>query len=169
MKKTIQYKGKSINLDQTDLTILRILQEKGKITNLHLSKEIGLSPAPTLERVKKLENYNLIQGYHAEINAPVLGVGFTALVQVSLTRQIDNAINNFLQSINEMEEIVECYQLTGNFDYQLKIMVKDIPAFEELIREKLSKVEQIGQMQTLVVLSEMKKSHVIPMDYGTEH
>ncbi|MFT5336776.1 MAG: Lrp/AsnC family leucine-responsive transcriptional regulator [Sphingobacteriales bacterium] len=169
MKRTIEYLGKTINLDQTDLSIIRILQEKGKITNLHLSKKIGLSPAPTLERVKKLENFGLIIGYHAEVNGPALGVGFTALVQVSLTRQIDNAIHNFIKAINNMPEIVECFQLTGNFDYQLKIMVRDIPAFEKLVREKLSKIEEIGQMQTMVVLSEIKNSHVIPMDYGTEH
>lgn len=156
----------SHNLDATDLKILRILQERGKITNIHLSQEIGLSPAPTLERVKKLEKNNqYIKSYHAQVNAEALGLGFTALIHVSLTRQIGNAINNFIQHINEIPEIVECYQLTGNYDYQLKIMVNDIPAFESLIANKLSKIEEIGQMQTMVVLSKIKDSKTLPLAY----
>ena len=95
----------------------------------------------------------------------MLGLGFTALIQVSLTRQVKNAISNFINQINKIDEIVECYQLTGDFDYQLKIIVKDIPAFDYLISEKLSLIEEIGQMQTLVVLSQKKKSFILPSDY----
>ena len=158
----------SHNLDATDLKILKILQERGKITNIHLSQEIGLSPAPTLERVKKLEKEGrFIQSYHAQVNASALGLGFSALIHVSLTRQVNNAITNFLTSVQEIDEIVECYQLTGNFDYQLKIMVKDIPAFEHLIANKLSQIEEIGQMQTMVVLSQIKGSKVLPLTYGS--
>lgn len=154
------------SLDATDKKILRILQERGKITNIQLSQEIGLSPAPTLERVKKLEKDNhIIQSYHAEVNAAALGLGFSALIHVSLTRQVTNAIENFIKQVHEIDEIVECYQLTGNFDYQLKIMVRDIPAFENLIANKLSQIEEIGQMQTMVVLSQIKDSKILPLDY----
>ena len=157
----------SFNLDATDMKILRILQERGKITNIQLSQDIGLSPAPTLERVKKLEKeYKIIQSYHAQLDEEALGLGFTALIHVSLTRQIGNAIQNFIEHINKIDEIVECYQLTGNFDYQLKIKVRDIPAFESLIAHKLSKIEEIGQMQTMVVLSEIKNSKVLPLNYN---
>jgi len=159
----------SFNLDATDMKILRILQQRGKITNIQLSQEIGLSPAPTLERVKKLEKeHKIIQSYHAQLDAEQLGLGFSALIQVSLTRQIDNAINNFIGHVNAIDEIVECYQLTGNFDYQLRIMVKDIPAFERLIANKLSTIEEIGQMQTMVVLSEIKASKTLPLNYPPE-
>lgn len=152
-------------LDNTDLKILRILQERGKITNIQLSQEIGLSPAPTLERVKKLENNGCIASYHAKLDSEKLGLGFSALIQVSLTRQMDNAISEFRKHIDEIDEIVECYQLTGNFDYQLRVVVQDIPAFEKLIAEKLSKIEEIGQMQTTVVLSKIKDSHILPLQY----
>lgn len=124
-----------------------------------------MSPAPTLGRVQKLEKGDYIQSYHATVNASLLGLGFTALIQVSLTRQVKNAISNFINQINKIDEIVECYQLTGDFDYQLKIIVKDIPAFDYLISEKLSLIEEIGQMQTLVVLSQKKKSFILPSDY----
>jgi len=154
-----------MKVDVTDLKILKELQENSKITNVELSKKIGLSPAPTLGRVQKLEKSGYIESYHARVNALELGLGFTALIQVSLTRQVKNAISNFIKQIEQIDEVVECLQLTGNFDYQLKIIVKDIPAFDRLISDKLSLIEEIGQMQTLVVLSEIKKSFVLPANY----
>lgn len=155
----------AISLDSIDMKIIKILQETGKITNIQLSQEIGLSPAPTLERVKKLEHAGIIKSYHALLDAGKVGLGFTALIQVSLTRQKDNAIRNFTSQVAKITEIVECLQVTGTFDYQLKVTVKDIPAFEKLIGEKLSKIEEIGQMQTMVVLSEIKSSKVLPIRY----
>jgi Lrp/AsnC family leucine-responsive transcriptional regulator len=153
----------SFTLDDTDLKILRILQSNGKITNVQLSQEIGLSTAPTLERVKKLESMKIIKGYHCFLDAQKLGLGFTGLIHISLTRQKDNAIKSFVSQIQKIPEITECLQLTGNFDYQLRVVVKDIPAFEKLIAEKLSKIEEIGQMQTMVVLSHIKENTGIPL------
>ena len=82
-------------LDATDLKILKKLQENGKITNLQLSEEIGLSPAPTLERVRKLEKSAIITGYHATVDEAMLGMGIMAFIQLSLERQVDNFISNF--------------------------------------------------------------------------
>lgn len=159
----------NINLDNIDLKILRILQENAKITNLQLSSEIGLSPAPTLERVKKLERKKLIKGYHAQLNSELVGVGISAIIQITLTRQVENAISNFKKEINKIPEIMECYQVTGNADYVIKVMMKDMRAFEELISQKLSKMEEIGQMQTMVILSQIKDSKVLPLSYKNEH
>lgn len=153
------------NLDKTDLKILKILQENAKITNLQLSAEIGLSPAPTLERVKKLENAKLIKGYHTQLDYEALGIGISAIIQITLTRQVENAISNFKKEINKIPEIMECYQVTGNADYVLIVMLKDIRDFESLISQKLSKMEEIGQMQTMVVLSKPKDSKVLPIEY----
>src|SRR5688572_4114728 len=125
------------NYDKIDLKILKILQENGKITNLQLSSEVGLSPAPTLERVKKLENSGFIKSYHALVNEQDLGIGIQVWIQISLSRQRDNAINNFKKHIQTIEEIMECYQVTGDSDYLMKIMVKDIPAFEQLIAGRI--------------------------------
>ena len=155
-----------MSIDKTDLQIIRILQENGRITNLQLSTEIGLSPAPTLERVRKLEKASLIRSYHAAINEKELGIGIKAFIQVSLLRQRENAIHNFVDQVLAMDEIVECMQVTGSFDYQLKIMVADIPAFDKLISEKLSTIEEIGTMQSYVILSTIKDSKVIPLHYN---
>lgn len=155
-----------VTLDKIDLKILRILQENGRITNLQLSAEIGLSPAPTLERVKKLENANLIRSYHAHVNDMALGLGIKAFIQITLTRQISNALQNFKSQVAQISEITECYQVTGDADYMLKTVVKDISAFENLIANKLSKIEEIGQMKTMVILSQIKESKVAPLEYG---
>ena len=154
-----------LKLDKIDLKILKLMQANGKISNLQLSSEIGLSPAPTLERVKKLELANIIKSYHAAVNEVVLGLGVKAFIQISLVRQIDNVMSKFNEHISEIDEVVECFQVTGNFDYLLKVFVKDIPAFEKLIGEKLSKVEEIRQMQTTVILSQTKNSKVLPAVY----
>ena len=153
------------NLDKIDFKILKILQDNAKITNLQLSGEIGLSPAPTLERVKKLENAKLIKGYYTEVNEEALGIGIKAIIQITLTRQIENAISSFKKEINKIPEVMECYQVTGNADYILIVMLKDIRDFESLISTRLSKMEEIGQMQTMVVLSKVKDSKVLPLSY----
>jgi Lrp/AsnC family leucine-responsive transcriptional regulator len=153
------------NLDKIDLKILKILQENAKITNLQLSGEVGLSPAPTLERVKKLENAKLIKGYYTEVNEEALGVGIKAIIQITLTRQIENAIANFKKEINKIPEIMECYQVTGNADYILIVMLKDIRDFESLISHRLRKMVLIGHMQTMVFLAKLKDSKVLPLNY----
>jgi Lrp/AsnC family leucine-responsive transcriptional regulator len=154
-----------LNLDKIDLKILKTLQENAKITNLQLSEEIGLSPAPTLERVKKLEKQKLIKGYYTQLDNEALGIGITAIIQITLTRQVENAIVTFKKEVNKIPEIMECYQVTGNADYVLIVMLKDIRAFEELISQRLSKMEEIGQMQTMVVLSKPKDSKTLPLSY----
>lgn len=150
--------------DKIDFKILRILQENGRITNLELSGLVGLSPAPTLERVKKLEQSGFIKSYHATLDEKKLGLAIQAIVHINLTRQIENAIAKFKEQIAVIPEVTECFQVTGNSDFVLMVMVKDIPAFEELISHKLGRIEEIGQMQTMVVLSKVKEKVQIPFD-----
>jgi Lrp/AsnC family leucine-responsive transcriptional regulator len=157
-------KSESMAIDNIDVKILKTLQSQGRITNIELSQKVGLSAAPTLERVKKLEKAGIINSYHAKVDPHKIGLGFSALINVSLERQKDNAMTRFREKIEAIEEVVECLQVTGNFDYQLRVMVKDIPKFEQLIAGKLSKIEEIGQMQTMVVLNEVKSSRSLPIE-----
>jgi len=149
-------------LDKIDLKILQQLQDNGKITNLQLSEEIGLSPAPTLERVRKLESSGIITGYHAIVNEKILGMGIKAFIQLSLERQVENSLNTFSERMAEIEEVVECHLVTGTCDFMLKVIVKDIAAFENLITNKLGNVEVIRNMQTMVILSQTKVSAIVP-------
>jgi len=100
---------KTVKIDKTDLQILKILQEDGRITNLQLSNEIGLSPAPTLERVRKLERHNMIQSYHASVNASALGLGIQAFIQVALARQRDDEIIEFSGCLRYIDTPVKRY------------------------------------------------------------
>jgi DNA-binding Lrp family transcriptional regulator len=152
-------------IDKTDLKILQILQDNCKITNLDLSKKIGLSPAPTLERVKKLENSGFISSYHATVSAATIGLNVKTFVQVSLAWHKENALDNFIAKIKKVDEVTECYIITGEADIMLKIVCKDIPTYENILFKTLSQIEEIERMKTLMTLSTVKDSKVLPFDY----
>lgn len=152
-------------LDKTDLLILKILQENSKVTNLTLSKKIGLSPAPTLERVKKLESTNVIESYHAHVNLHAIGLNVTTFVLVSLALKKENSLKEFQEKILAIEEVTECYIVTGEADFLLKVVCKDIPTYEELLFKELSQITGIERMKTLMTLSAVKNSKVLPFEY----
>jgi DNA-binding Lrp family transcriptional regulator len=137
------------------------LQVNGNITNAQLSKEIGLCPAPTLERVKKLEQHNYISGYKATVNAKALGFGITTFLSISLSSHKINKINDFINKITQLDEVIECHHITGSGDFLLKILVSDLNAYHKLIIEKLSQIEEIGNMNTMMVLESYKQNAVI--------
>lgn len=150
-------------IDKTDYKILKILQERGRISNIDLSKEIGLSPAPTLERVRKLERLRYIEGYHADVNLSKLGITIKAFIQVTLIHQQENNIHRFIEAIHKIPEVVECNQVTGDYDYQLKVYTTEIGALDRLITERISKLPEVGQIKSHIILSEIKHSRVAPM------
>ncbi len=152
-------------LDKIDLSILKILQENSKITNLELSKKIGLSPAPTLERVKKLESTEIIESYHAKVNAEKIGLNVRTFVLVTLAWSKENALENFLERISKINEITEGYIITGDGDFLLKIITKDIPSYEQLLFKKLSQIEEVERLKTFMTLSKIKKTKLLPFDY----
>ena len=158
----------SDKLDRTDLKILKILQENSKITNLELSKRIGLSPAPTLERVKKLENNNVIHSYHAVVEASAINLNVKTFVLVDLAWQKENALNQFLEKIKAIPEITECFIITGEADFLIKTVCKDIPTYEQLLFKTLSQIEEIERLKTLMTLSTVKDSRVLPFDYEND-
>ena len=152
-------------LDKIDLAILETLQQNCKITNLDLSKKIGLSPAPTLERVKKLEHTEIISSYHATINPKAMGLNVKTFVLVSLAWQKENALDNFMAKIQKIDEVTECYIITGEADIMIKIVCKDIPTYENIMFKTLSQIEEVERMKTLMTLSTVKDSKVLPYDY----
>lgn len=151
--------------DKIDLQILRLLQENGRITNLQLSSNIGLSPAPTLERVRKLENSGFIKSYHALVDEELLGLGIKSFIQISLDFHTHNAIPEFVECIRGIKEVTECHHVTGQCDFILKVYVKDIKAYENLIMEKISKVPFVKTFHTMMIMSTSKKEPIVPMEY----
>jgi Lrp/AsnC family transcriptional regulator, leucine-responsive regulatory protein len=155
--------GMKLKLDVTDRRILELLQANSNITNAQLAVEIGLSPAPTLERVKKLENSGIIKSYHAVIDPSAVGMGVNTFVTVSLKGHNKENIEKFVNAISGIEEVVECHHVTGQADFILKIVATDIPAYQSLMLEKISNIEVVDNMQSTVILSTFKDSKVIPI------
>ena len=154
-----------MELDKIDFNILKILQENGRITNLQLSQHIGLSPAPTLERVRKLENSGFIKSYHALVDEEKLGLGIKTFIQVSLDFHQQDTIQTFLDEIQAIKEITECHHVTGQCDFLLKAYVKDIKTYEQLIMQKISKITVVKTFQTMMIMSTSKKEPIIPLEY----
>jgi Lrp/AsnC family leucine-responsive transcriptional regulator len=154
-----------MDLDKIDFNILKILQENGRITNLQLSQHIGLSPAPTLERVRKLENSGYIKSYHALVDEEKLGLGIKTFIQVSLDFHQQDTIQTFLDEIAVIKEITECHHVTGQCDFLLKAYVKDIKTYEQLIMQKISKISVVKTFQTMMIMSTNKKEPIIPLEY----
>jgi DNA-binding Lrp family transcriptional regulator len=150
-------------LDKTDIKILNLLQENSKITNLELSKKIGLSPAPTLERVKKLEQLEIIQSYHAKINPNKVNLSISTFVLVNLAWNKPRAMESFVDKIKNIEEVIDCHVITGDADILMKIVCKDIQSYEMLLFKKLSQIEEVERLKTLMNLSVVKASNKLPI------
>jgi Lrp/AsnC family transcriptional regulator, leucine-responsive regulatory protein len=153
-----------MKLDKIDFSILRILQERGRVTNAQLATEVGLSPAPTLERVRKLETTGLIESYHALVNANKLGLNIIVFIEVRLNYHSHFKIEQFIETIQQLPEIVEAYHITGDGDFLLKMYTPSISDYQAFIVEKLSKIEGVGHIQSKVVMAEIKKAMGLPID-----
>ncbi len=150
-------------IDQIDRNVLEKLQRNAKITNAQLSKEIGLSPAPTLERVKKLEQSGIIKSYHAKLEPSKVGLNVTTFVQVSLIGHRKSVTESFVEKINSIPEVIECHHITGTADFLLKVISEDISTYQKLMLEKINEIEEVSNTQSMVILSTFKDSKVLPI------
>ncbi|MFQ6604942.1 MAG: Lrp/AsnC family transcriptional regulator [Fidelibacterota bacterium] len=155
-----------MKLDSTDRNILNILQSDGRITNAELAKRVNMSPSPTLERVKKLERTGIIKGYVALLDPVKAGTPFFSFVEVTLVRHGTRAVQRFMTSITQLEEVLECHHITGGADFLLKVATRDIPSYETFIVNKLTALEDVQHLKTLVVLSTLKQETRIPINGG---
>ncbi len=153
----------NLKLDKIDRKILEILQSNAKITNAQLSKEIGLSPAPTLERVKKLETLNVIDSYHAKLNTAKIGLGISTFVMIKLTGHDKGSIQTFIEAVNQINEIIECHHVTGTSDFILRVIAKDIASYQQLMLNKVNEITVVDSLQSLVILSTFKDSKSLPI------
>jgi DNA-binding Lrp family transcriptional regulator len=145
-----------MDLDYKDKHLLEELQKNSRITNAELAKRIGLSPSSTLERVKTLEISGFIDKYIAILNPRKAGYSCFTFVEVKLARHGETPVENFISSIALIPEVLECHHITGEADFLLKVVTKDIPAYEELILHQLSALTNVQTMKTSVVLSTFK-------------
>ncbi|MFW5697057.1 MAG: Lrp/AsnC family transcriptional regulator [Fimbriimonadaceae bacterium] len=152
-------------LDQVDTHILRLLQENGRITNADLARKVGLSPPSVLQRVRKLEELGYILGYQANLNARRLGYDLVVVVMISLALHQEQPIERFRKAVQEIPEVIECLHVSGDFDFLLKVIAKDISSYEQIVREKISRIKGIGRIQSSFVLSFAKQESAFPLNH----
>jgi len=145
-----------MKLDITDRKIIDILQENGRITNTQLAAEIGISPPAMLERVKRLEKEAVIRRYVALVDPDKLGKGIMAIVAVSLAVHELSSLDRFMREINKLEEVLECYHITGDDDFVLKVVVQSVKEYESFVVQKLTRVQGIRNIRTSIILSTVK-------------
>lgn len=153
--------AKQPKLDAIDRKILSVLQEDGRISNVDLSEKVGLSPTPCLERVKRLETSNYIEGYGAKLNAQKLGVAILAFVEVSLSKTNPGTFEDFQRAADNTPEIQECHMIAGGFDYLLKVRVANMAGYRQFLGETLSKLPGVFRTNTFMAMEETKSSNMI--------
>ncbi|MGN0234136.1 MAG: Lrp/AsnC family transcriptional regulator [Bacteroidaceae bacterium] len=143
-------------LDKTDLMILRILQKNARLTTKELASQVHLSTTPVFERQKRLERMGYIRKYVAVLDADKLNRGFIVFCNVKLRRINREIAQDFTERIKEVQQVSECYNISGNFDYMLKIHAPNMSAYQEFILNTLGAIESVGSIESTFVMSEIK-------------
>jgi Lrp/AsnC family leucine-responsive transcriptional regulator len=154
----------SLALDGLDRRILIELQREGRISNQELSERVGLSPSPCLRRLKQLEGEGVITRYVALVDPDRLGLGVTAFIRVRLDQQDDRHLTQFEAAVAGFPEVMECYLMTGDADYQLRVVVEDLKAFEDFLRHKLTRIDGVAQVTTSFALRPIVYKTALPID-----
>jgi len=150
-------------MDKTDVEILRALQKDGRASAQQLSEQVGLSTAPVWRRVKALEGAGVIQGYSAQVDRTKVGLQGCMFVQISLERHESRIVEQFERSVRDAPEILECYAVTGDADFLLKILVESAEAYDRFLHRFLFNLPGIRQTRTIVALREIKHEIRLPL------
>ncbi|MDM1554934.1 MULTISPECIES: Lrp/AsnC family transcriptional regulator [Chryseobacterium] len=146
-------------LDDKDLKLLKLLQSNAKLTVKELAKEVNLSPSPVFERVKRLEQEGFVKRYAAVLDAEKLNRGFTVFCQIKLKIHDRSVGNDFVKEILEIQEVAECYNISGDFDFLLKVQVRDMKHYQDFVFNKLGSVDSIGSTHSTFVMAEVKNNY----------
>lgn len=153
-----------MELDRYDRLILSVLQEDGRISNQDLADRIGLSPSPCLRRVRALEESGLIAGYRALLDAKQLGLSLMALIGISMDQHTPERFANFEKKIAAVPEVLECLLITGQqADYQLKVVVRDMDAYQDLLLNKITRIAGVTGVHTSFVLRRVVDRTMLPV------
>ena len=150
-------------MDSIDKQIIRLLQKDCKQTNKHLSLQLNLSPTAVYERIRKLEKSGVINRYVAVVDKNKVNRSFVAFCQIKLTQHTKEYLVKFEKEVAELSEVLECYHISGEYDYLLKVCVSDMTAFREFMVTKLTSFHHIGSTQSSFVISEVKNETSMPV------
>ena len=150
-------------LDRTDLRLLAVLQGEGRITNAELAERVSLSSSACLRRLQRLEAERIITGYAAQIDPQAVGLGLQAFVRVQLARHEAGAIERFVEKVNGWEEVVACHALTGDMDYLLHVVVRDLEHFSRFLLDRLLGQAGVADVNSSFVLRTVKAFRGLPL------
>lgn len=153
-----------IQTDRFDWQILKVLQQEGRISNQDLAERIGLSSSPCLRRVRALEDSGLITGYRALLDAKKLGLSLMALIHISMDQHTPERFSNFEARVGEIDEVLECLLITGqDADYQLKVVVADMDAYQELLLNRITRIKGVTGVHSSFVLRRVVDRTALPL------
>ena len=151
--------GQPIALDTKDLAILKLLQENARITVKEISDKVHLSTTPVHERIKRMEDAGVIKQYATLVDGAKVKKGLMVICYVSLKEHSKTAGLKFIRAIQEMNEVIECYSISGEFDFMLKVVAEGMDAYYDFHVNKLSQVENMGHLQSVFVMGVIKQTH----------
>jgi len=154
-----------IKLDAIDLKILAEIQDDAALSNVDLAQRVGLSPSPCLSRVKALEAAGVILRRVTLLDSAALGASVSVFVQVTLEQQIESRLEAFEAAMRHFPEVMECYLMTGDSDYLLRVVVSDVVAFQKFIVDKLSKTHGVANIRSSFALKQVKYKTALPLDH----
>ncbi|MFT5258309.1 MAG: Lrp/AsnC family leucine-responsive transcriptional regulator [Saprospiraceae bacterium] len=152
-----------MKLDAIDRKILNQLQRNARISNVELAKRVNLSPSPCLERVKRLEQNEVIQGYHAVLTPAKVNAALLVFVEVTLDRTTNSVFEVFARQMKSIPEVLECHMVAGGFDYLLKLRFANMQRYRNFLGHQLASLPGISQTSTFMVMEEVKVSQVIDL------
>jgi Lrp/AsnC family leucine-responsive transcriptional regulator len=152
------------DFDEIDRKILKQLQENARISNVDLADRVGLSAAPCLRRVRGLEEAGVIRKYVTLLDPAAVSMGVTVFVQISLDLQVENRLDLFERAILKRPEVLECYLMTGDADYLVRVVVPDVAAYERFLKDVLTRVEGVAGIKSSFALKQVKYSTVLPLE-----
>ena len=150
-------------LDKIDIEILRILQRNANLTTKELATMVNLSPSPVFERQKRLEREGYIEKYVAVVNPHKVGNGFIVLCNIRLKQHNREYGNQFMEAISRIEEVTECYNTSGDYDFMMKIYVKDMQHYQDFVLNTLGVIDCIGSLHSIFVIGEVKNACAVPV------
>lgn len=153
-----------MNFDQIDKKLIALLQNNSKRTNKELSNILNLSVTAVYERIKKLESSGVINKYVALVKKEAIEKSFVAFCHIKLTKHTQDYVYKFEKEVTNLNEVLECYHLSGDYDYLLKVLVKDMQAFREFMVNKLTLINHIGSTHSMFMINEVKHTTAISLE-----
>jgi Lrp/AsnC family leucine-responsive transcriptional regulator len=151
-------------LDDIDRKIIDALQEDGRMTAQQLADRVGLSPSPCARRVRIMEDAGVITGYAALIDQDLVGLPISVFASIKLERQRESELERFNTAIARWPEVVDCYLMTGQRDYLLRVVVRDLHAYDRFLKEKLTRLDGVASIESSFALAQIKRSNRLPLE-----